>query len=140
MTTYDTALELAAKAHAGQTRFDGSPYLGHPVAVADAVHRLGGTDAQVTAALLHDVVEDTDVTLNDVFLLAGPEVDELVDACTRRQGEIYADFIKRCRRTPDAALVKACDVMHNLTDGDGPPKGLEKRYRRALSILLFKGE
>ncbi len=79
----DRALDEAARAHEGQTRSSGEPYLIHPVAVAETVAEWGLDHESIMAALLHDVVEDTDVTLADLREQFGPKVAELVDGVTK---------------------------------------------------------
>ncbi len=77
------AYERAADAHLGQSRKSGEPYSTHPLAVAMLVADLGLDDVTIAAALLHDAVEDTEITLPDVELHFGPEVARLVDGVTK---------------------------------------------------------
>ncbi|HKF75185.1 MAG TPA: HD domain-containing protein [Candidatus Dormibacteraeota bacterium] len=112
------AYRLARHAHAGQRRRHGPPFIEHPVAVAWLAHdRFGVRDGRVLgAAMLHDVLEDTDVrdlstfparTVHLVQLLTDPD-RELGVARRRRYAEIWADR--------DATLLKACDRLSNLSD------------------------
>jgi (p)ppGpp synthase/HD superfamily hydrolase len=83
------AFELAAQAHEGQTRRSGEPYIMHPVAVADLLHDLGPLDSDcqdatlIAAALLHDTIEDTQVSGEYIQLEFGEEVRRLVDGVTK---------------------------------------------------------
>ena len=77
------AYELAEKAHAGQTRVSGEPYISHPVAVSYILAELGMDSDTLCAALLHDVVEDTETTLEDISKLFGSEIALLVDGVTK---------------------------------------------------------
>ena len=77
------AYEFGAAAHKGQTRKSGEPYISHPVAVAQELADMHLDVQAITAALLHDVVEDTAVTLEDVQAEFGPVVAHLVDGVTR---------------------------------------------------------
>src|SRR4051812_1144115 len=77
------AYETAADAHTGQTRKSGEPYVTHPVAVAKIVAELGLDDATVAAALLHDVVEDTGISLVDIEHEFGADVAGIVDGVTK---------------------------------------------------------
>ena len=79
----EEAYELAEKAHAGQTRQTGEPYIIHPVSVAYILAELEMDKEGVMAALLHDVVEDTGYTLEDLKMLFGEEVAFLVDGVTK---------------------------------------------------------
>src|SRR3954447_26580636 len=73
------AYEVAEAAHEGQTRKSGEPYVTHPLAVATIVAHLGLDETTIVAALLHDAVEDTPLTLGDIVGQFGPEVAALVD-------------------------------------------------------------
>ncbi len=78
------AFEFAKEAHKGMKRRSGEPYILHPIAVAKiAVKEIGLGRKSVIAALLHDVVEDTDYTLEDIAALFGPKIASLVDGLTK---------------------------------------------------------
>ena len=79
----EKAYEMAAAAHAGQTRLSGESYVSHPVAVACLVVDLGLDTDSVVAALLHDSVEDTETTAEDVKAAFGPDVALLVEGGTQ---------------------------------------------------------
>jgi (p)ppGpp synthase/HD superfamily hydrolase len=133
---------LAERAHAGQVDKAGAPYIGHPRRVADRVRRHGGDVAQQAAALLHDVLEDSPVTVDDLRAAGVPDaVVTAVVALTRRRDEAHEDAVARAAADPVAALVKRCDVEDN-TDPDrlarldaGTRARLEAKYARALEVL-----
>lgn len=137
---------LAERAHAGQVDKAGAPYIAHPRRVAAGVAGRGGTAHQRAAALLHDVLEDTELTETDLHD-AGvpPEVVAAVVALTRRPGEDHCVAVSRAAADPVAALVKRCDVQDNtdplrlgrldLTTR----RRLVTRYDRALAILDAAG-
>ena len=77
------AYELADKAHGGQTRLSGEPYISHPLAVASLVAELGLDTDSIIAAILHDAVEDTDVKLSSIKTEFGADVALLVDGVTK---------------------------------------------------------
>src|SRR5690625_2468627 len=77
------AYEMAEDAHAGQERQSGEPYIIHPIGVAEILAELGMDTATICAALLHDVVEDTDKTLEDIASQFGEEAAALVDGVTK---------------------------------------------------------
>lgn len=135
--TLEKALALAVGAHAGQTRkFSGEPYVTHPLRVARYLHAAGGDEDLLVAALLHDVVEDSEVTLADLRGLDfSPKTVALVDAVTRTADESYWVFLARTAAAgADARMLKAADIADNLaTLPDG--HGLRKRYEEALEIL-----
>ncbi|MDR1184900.1 MAG: HD domain-containing protein [Coriobacteriales bacterium] len=103
------ALRVATEAHAGQTDKGGRPYISHPLTVAAMVKG----DA-VVVALLHDVVEDTAVTLEDLRSAGFSDaVISAVDAITRRKGEHDVPYLARVRENPLALTVKLADLTHN---------------------------
>jgi (p)ppGpp synthase/HD superfamily hydrolase len=111
MSTIEKAIEIAARAHAGQIDKAGAPYVFHPLRLMLAVT---GQNERM-AAVLHDVVEDTAVTLDDLRA-AGfpPEVIEAVDILTKREGESRLDAAVRASRNPVARVVKLADVEDNM--------------------------
>lgn len=108
-----TAFAIAAKAHEGVVNKDGTAYILHPARLAtrcaDQDH-----DAQ-TVAILHDVIEDTPVTLDDLWVAEFPSrLIEAIDAMTKREGEEYGDFIERIALNPLAARIKILDIEDNI--------------------------
>ena len=109
---YKKALIFASMAHSGQKRNDGSNYIIHPIRVSQEVH----TDSQRVCALLHDVVEDTNVSFDEVEEHFGKEVSVSIDCLTHRKGESYFDYITRVLTDEDAIAVKIADICDNLSD------------------------
>src|SRR6056300_1456378 len=107
----ERAIEIAAAAHRGQTDKAGQPYILHPLRVMLAC---GGQAAKIVA-VLHDVVEDTDWTL-DALRAEGASVDVLaaLDSVTRRDQETYSEFIERAARNEIGRAVKVADLQDNL--------------------------
>jgi len=154
MNAVQTAAEYAEQKHQGQKRKDGKPYFTHVEAVANIVAMDWFTlipreaqdnwnkckDQVVAAAYLHDVIEDCNVTKQDL-LDAGISVmtAEIVDALSKRHGENYFDFIMRIHdggpfRTGMVA-VKLADLQHNMSDlNEG---SLKDKYRLAQYILSY---
>jgi GTP diphosphokinase / guanosine-3',5'-bis(diphosphate) 3'-diphosphatase len=111
MPTLERAIELAAKAHAGQVDKGGQPYVLHPLRLMFAVRTLH----ERMAAVLHDVVEDTDITLDDLVSERFPtEVVAAVQALTKRPGESRIEAAHRAAADPIARVVKLADVTDNL--------------------------
>lgn len=107
----DKALLIATIAHKGQSDKAGMPYILHPLAVAGRVKSI----KQKIVALLHDVVEDTDLTLDDLRKEGFPEdIIAGVDSVTRRKGETYADFCLRASQNELGIDVKIADIKENL--------------------------
>lgn len=134
--TLGDALALATIAHAGQPYGD-QPYIVHPVAVAHLILRTYGStyDRLLIPALLHDVVEDTAVTITEIRHRFGDGTARIVDGVTRRPGEEYAAFVVRAAQDPDSLLVKLADNTHNLSTLP-PGDGRQRRYRRARKVLV----
>ena len=137
MSTLERAIEIARKAHEGQSDKGGAPYITHPLRVME---RVGPEEAKM-AAVLHDVVEDTTVTLDDLRAEGFPEkVVEAVDALTRRPEEPYELFIFRAASNDIARTVKMADLLENcdLSRIQNPgPKDFErlKKYRQAIEKI-----
>ena len=130
----EDALSIAANAHRGQKYGDGSAYIWHPIKVAQRIDDAGHDDELVMIALLHDVVEDSDWSLDDLRERGASErVIAGVDGMSRRHYESYAEFIDRCRENPDSVIVKRADMEENLS-GDCPPS-LASKYHKYLAIL-----
>lgn len=130
-----TAIEIAIGAHNGATDKGGKPYLLHPLRVM--LVAIGETDK--TVAILHDVIEDTPLTLSDLAAKGfSEEVTAAIDAVTRRAGEPYREFIDRARLNPIARRVKILDIKDNLRPDRAAniPKSLRERYERALFRLM----
>lgn len=139
------ARDVALVAHAGARDKAGKPYIDHPARVAAAVEG----DAAKAVAWLHDVVEDTACTLDDLRAGGfGEAVVRGVDGMTRREGEAYLDFVRRAAADPVARRVKLADVRDNMDlsrlDGLGPEtlaagqRRVREKYEPALRILTGK--
>jgi (p)ppGpp synthase/HD superfamily hydrolase len=110
MATIDKALQIAAKAHEGQKEKDGQPYILHPLRVLNSVE---GEAAQIVA-VLHDVIEDSSVTEDDLRREGfGESVIAAVRCVTHREDESYADYVVRCRGNEVARRVKLADLEDN---------------------------
>ena len=128
------ALEIARKAHAGQVDKGGDTYIFHPVRVA--LHCR--TETEKIVALLHDVVEDTDVTLDDLRKEGfDTEVLDALQCLTRIEGEDYMDFIQRVATNPLATQVKIHDLKDNMDVSrlGGKPHWKMDIYKKALAYL-----
>ncbi len=147
----ENAYLFAERAHAGQKRRSGEEYIYHPVAVASILADVGMDSVTIAAALLHDVAEDTDYTLEDIERVFGPEIAMLVDGVTKlSQVDQYASPAARQGRDIQQAenlrkmflamindvrvvLIKLADRLHNMrTLGSMPP---EKQKRIATETI-----
>lgn len=109
--TTEDAIALALEAHRGQTDRAGVAYIMHPLALMCQMH----TDAERMVAVLHDAVEDSGLTLDDLRQRGYPdEVIAGVDALTHREGESYDAYVQRLKPNPIARKVKLADLTHNM--------------------------
>jgi GTP diphosphokinase / guanosine-3',5'-bis(diphosphate) 3'-diphosphatase len=140
------AYEYAEAAHRGQKRRSGEPYITHPVAVADILADLNMDGATIAAAILHDVVEDTGASTEDVTERFGREVAELVDGVTKldqvqfksrqeAQAESFRKMLLAMVRDIRVIMVKLADRVHNMrTLGAMPPPKRRLVARETLDI------
>lgn len=106
------AIEVAVKAHKGQIDKSGMPYILHPLRVMYTLK----DPYQMTIAALHDVVEDTSVTISQLKAIGFPtRVLKGVDAMTHRKGESRETYYKRVRNNPDAREIKVKDIFDNIS-------------------------
>jgi RelA/SpoT family (p)ppGpp synthetase len=140
----DAAYDYSALVHAGQNRRTGDPYITHPVAVADVLTEFRLDAATMQAALLHDVVEDTAGTLEEIRANFGEDVALLVDGVSKldklhfdsaeeAQAESFRKMLLAMAQDLRVILVKLADRTHNMrTIGALPP---EKRRRIAKETI-----
>ena len=136
-TDIQAAKALATGAHAGQTDKAGLPYITHPERVAS---RLTTPEAQVVG-WLHDTVEDTSITIQEIESQFGPETAAAVDAISRRDGEAWSDYIDRVAANPVARQVKISDLIDNSNLSRIPHVTMkdvkrQAKYNRALKKLM----
>jgi guanosine-3',5'-bis(diphosphate) 3'-pyrophosphohydrolase len=141
MATLERAIEISAKSHAGQTDKAGAPYVLHPLRLMLAV----STPFERIAAVLHDVVEDTAVTLADLRSEGfAEEVIAAIEALTKRPGEKRLEAAARAAANPIARVVKLADVTDNM-DLSRIAAPTEKdyarleEYKQVRALLLAKG-
>jgi guanosine-3',5'-bis(diphosphate) 3'-pyrophosphohydrolase len=122
LAVLERAFEVAARAHAGQKRKSGDPYITHPVAVSAILAELGMTPPTLAAALLHDTVEDTDYTLDQLRRDFGDEVAMLVDGVTKLDKVTYGDaaqaetvrkMVVAMSKDIRVLVIKLADRLHN---------------------------
>lgn len=119
------AFQFANSLHEGQYRKSGEPYIAHPIAVAELLRDLGGDSEMIAAGFLHDVVEDTEVTPDEIEALFGPNVRQLVEAVTKlskynfsskteRQAENFRRMFIAMAQDIRVIVVKLADRLHNM--------------------------
>ena len=141
------AFNFARQAHKGVRRLSGEPYIMHPIAVARiAAEEMGLGSTSICAALLHDVVEDTDYTVEDIANIFGERIAQIVDGLTKISGGIFGDrasaqaenFKKLLLTMSDdirVILIKICDRLHNMRTLASQPAN--KQYKIAGETLYI---
>ena len=138
--TLERAIEIAARTHAGQVDKGGAPYILHPLRVMLRV----APGAQQIVAVLHDVVEDSEVTFEDLEREGfSAEVISGLRAVTKVEGESYENFVARAALDPVGKVVKLADLMENSDLSRIPEpsqKDLERvaKYGRAIEYLMAR--
>lgn len=141
------AFNFARQAHKGVRRLSGEPYIMHPIAVAQiACEEVGLGSTSICAALLHDVVEDTDYTTEDLENIFGSKIAQIVDGLTKISGGIFGEqasaqaenFKKLLLTMSDdirVILIKICDRLHNMRTLESQPAN--KQYKIAGETLYI---
>ncbi len=135
------AYEFGASAHEGQTRMSGEPYISHPVAVARTLAEMHLDHHTIVAAILHDVIEDTDISVADLDADFGPEVAALVDGVSKldqiqftsraeAQAESFRKMMLAMIEDIRVILVKLADRLHNMSTLDAMPRDKQTRIAR----------
>ena len=140
------AYHFAARSHAGQRRASGEPYITHPLEVANILTMMKMDMASIAAAVLHDVVEDTDTTLDDIQAAFGDDVAQLVDSLTKisrikfrskqeRLAENFRKMVVAMAKDLRVILIKLADRLHNMrTISVLPPAKRMRIARETLDI------
>lgn len=137
MGTLEDAIALAVKAHRGQTDKNGQPYILHPLRVMLRLE----TEEEKIVGILHDVVEDTDVTVEELRATGySEEILAALDCVTKREGEAYEDFVRRSASNLLAKRVKLADLEDNMDIkrlSEVRPKDVDRlnRYMKAWATL-----
>ncbi|WP_028896838.1 bifunctional (p)ppGpp synthetase/guanosine-3',5'-bis(diphosphate) 3'-pyrophosphohydrolase [Prevotella sp. HUN102] len=141
------AFNFARQAHKGVRRLSGEPYIMHPIAVAQiACEEIGLGSTSICSALLHDVVEDTDYTVEDISNIFGPKIAQIVDGLTKISDAIFggqasaqAENFKKLLLTMSddirVILIKICDRLHNMRTLQSQPAN--KQYKIAGETLYI---
>lgn len=141
------AFNFARQAHKGVRRLSGEPYIMHPIAVAQiACSEIGLGSTSICSALLHDVVEDTDYTVEDIENIFGSKIAQIVDGLTKISGGIFgeqasaqAENFKKLLLTMSedirVILIKICDRLHNMRTLESQPAN--KQYKIAGETLYI---
>ncbi|HEY7523503.1 MAG TPA: bifunctional (p)ppGpp synthetase/guanosine-3',5'-bis(diphosphate) 3'-pyrophosphohydrolase [Candidatus Limnocylindrales bacterium] len=146
VTQVAQAFDLAVEAHLGQARVSGEPYVTHPIASAQILAELGLDPSAISAALLHDVPEDTEYSLTDIEERFGPEIAHLVDGVTKlskfsthsheqQQAENIRKMLLAMAEDIRVVLIKLADRLHNMrTLSALPPEKQQRIARQTMEI------
>ena len=134
------AMILAYRAHHGQADYNGVPYILHPIHLAEQME----DEVSCIAALLHDIVEDTDVTMEELAEEFPSEVIEVLQLLTHVPGQDYFDYIRNLKDHPIARRIKLADLAHNSDQTRCIGSGLSEeklaywrqKYQKATAILM----
>ena len=131
----ELALQIAQKAHAGQVDKAGKDYILHPMTVASYMD----TDTEKAIAYLHDVLEDTDVTVDALRKIFPNEIVDTLITLTHRKDESYFEYIQRVSKSKLAKKVKVADLLHNLdiTRIKEPTKQDYERLEKYKKSILY---
>ena len=146
MAPVRAAFEFAVEAHGEQKRASGEPYVSHPLAVARSVAELGIDPIAVQAALLHDIPEDTEYSVDDIETRFGPEVAKLVDGVTKlskfgarsheeQQAENIRKMLLAMASDIRVVLIKLADRLHNMRTISALPIAKQQRIARQTSEI-----
>ena len=131
------AMDIAYKAHHGQVDKAGVPYIFHPIHLAEQME----TEEECIVALLHDVVEDTDITMEQLTKQFSDKVIEALNLLTHSDSVEYFDYVRNLKKNPIARTVKFADLCHNSdqtrlsTKASKKDKERQKKYQKAIQIL-----
>lgn len=135
----ETAIAISVSWHCGQRDKIGLPFVLHPLKVMSMCE----TQDQMIVAVLHDILEDTKISINELRDLGISESNiESIIAITRNKDEFYMEYIHRCKNNEVARYVKIKDLEHNISRlhqlSNEEQISLEIRYRMALSTLIVE--
>ena len=143
----ERARQFAAEAHGSidqRRKYTGEPYIVHPIAVAEIVRSVPHTEEMLAAALLHDVVEDTPVSIEEIETEFGPVVAELVGWLTdvsrpsdgNRKKRKHLDLLHTAKSPPEAKTIKLADLIDNTLSISRYDRSFWPVYRREKEALL----
>ncbi len=137
---YDLAVSFATRAHNNQYDKSGKPYIYHPIAVA-SYFKDNKMWLEAIVSILHDIAEDTDITIEEIGIAFGDIVSSKVEVLTRRPYESYRDYILRIKDDGDNVDIKIQDLLHNmdlsrLKEIKKNDLKRTKKYIKALEMLI----
>lgn len=135
-------IKFIKEKHDGQKRKQGTPYYMHPLAVSNILKENGFSVDYQIAGLFHDLLEDTNVTYEEILEISNPEIAEAVRLVTKEKGYKMSEYINRIKNNNMARIVKLADRIHNLSESHLTSKEFQERYIKETEdwyIDLAKG-
>lgn len=138
MGKLELAYAIALVAHKGQVDKAGMDYINHPLTVSNSCV----TEEEKIVALLHDVLEDTSVTKEDLLKFFSEEIVEAISLLTHKEEDSYMEYLAKIKANPIAKAVKLADLKHNMdlsrlpNPSEKDLKRLEEKYKPAFAFLL----
>ena len=122
-------IEYVKDKHKGQVRKQGTPYYLHPVAVSKILYNKGIRDKNIlTAALLHDLIEDTTVTYEEIKEISNESIAKMVKILSKEKGYKMSEYIQRIKENKSTELIKLADRLHNLSEAKFCSEEFRKKY------------
>ena len=130
------AMKIAFEAHKEQVDKTGMPYIYHPIHLAEQAD----TEIECVVCLLHDVLEDSNISIDNLEKEFPSEVIELLKLLTRKKAESYMEYIKKIKCNETAVKIKILDIKHNLCEDRLDNMGIKdmirkEKYKLALKML-----
>ena len=138
----EKAIEFMKQKHEGQKRKHGTPYHTHPLAVAKMLKEKGFPIEYQIAGLFHDLLEDTNATIEEIIELSNKDVAEAVKLVTKTDGYLMKEYIENIKQNDMAKMVKLADRIHNLSESPDASRDFQTKYIKETKewfIDLAKG-
>lgn len=135
-------IEYIKEKHGNQKRKQGTPYYLHPVEVSNILKEKGFSEKYQIVGLLHDILEDTDTTYEEIEKIANHEITEAVRLVTKEKGYVMSEYMERIKQNDLARMVKIADRIHNLSEAHLASKLFQIKYIKETEkwfIDLAKG-
>lgn len=138
----EKAIEFMKEKHGDQKRKQGTPYYTHPLAVANLLKEKGFPIEYQIAGLFHDLLEDTDATVEEIIKLSNEDVAEAVRLVTKTEGYVMSEYVGNIKLNEMARMVKLADRIHNLSESPNASREFQAKYIKETKewyIDLAKG-
>lgn len=135
-------IEYIKEKHGNQKRKQGTPYYLHPVEVSNMLKEKGFSEKYQIVGLLHDILEDTETTYEEIEKITNHEIAEAVRLVTKEKGYVMSEYMERIKQNDLARMVKIADRIHNLSEAHLASKLFQIKYVKETEkwfIDLAKG-